>query len=157
MSPSLGRCWDTSRPRQTPRDTFLSVLTRQSIQDLTASTYRDDWVLMSTVSSSLGSTSKRCFIISPQTQFSPWLTDWLTGNHLGPLFSLSVATGCPGACWLRSGETKEAVMANFILSSSVFSPQSSAGQMICEGDTGQGTIFLVGGGEGRAESQHGAG
>ena len=120
-------------------------MTRQSIQELTAPTYRDDWALITSPWCQqfllLHSSSSKWYYIFPATDwphrsFLP--TDWQPSRS----FVFSVATDWPGAAWLRSVETKEAVMDNFILSLSLSSP----GKIILEGDTGHGTIFPVGGG-----------
>ena len=129
-------------------------MTRQSIQELTARTCRDDWTLITSPwCQQLGYyivpvQSDILFFPSTGRSFLP--TDWQPSRS----FVFSVATGWPGAARLRSVETKEAVMDNFILSS-VSSP--GTGKIILDGDTGHGTIFPVGGGHPRPEPHQGVG
>ena len=107
-------------------------------------------------------------LITSQFQGSKWYfiifsnfpsTDWpqfspLTGNHLGPLFSLWPLTGA-GSWLAQVSRNKRSRYGQFPYYP--LSLQPRPGQIILEGDTGHGTIFPVGGGHPRPDSPPGGG
>ena len=141
MSHSPGRCWDTLRHRQTPWDSSLSVMTRQSIHQLTAPTYRlrGPWWLLS-LSAPVPVPGVQVVFYYFSVIFLP-----LTGRSFLPwLATISVLCFLCGHCLLPgAGSWLAQVSRNKRSRYGQFpyyplSLQPGPGQIILEGDTGHG-------------------